>query len=295
MNAFHSKRVIECLFLLFFILLHHVATASFDEPDTTQVDTLTRKENKALKRKEFRKEHENVFFQLGFVYASLNTEVSFELFNQLLTARIGLEDQLGLPGKQSFIIGSLVYRFTPTSGIYAQYYGINRTQSWTIDDELIFQQDTIHVGATTSTYFDTQVISAGYLLTLKQDPSAYLGAYLNIYFMWLGTGIRSTIGDIDSEVNLVAPLPNFGLVAMFRLTRWLSLNGTIGFFSLYTPQFKGTLYDFNVRLGFKPAQWLSFGISYQEFDVRVQFPEKDINTIIDYNFRGPALSTTFIF
>jgi len=45
----------------------------------------------------------------------------------------------------------------------------------------------------------------------------------------------------------------------------------------------------------KPARWLGISLSYQEFDVRCLFPEDKVNTVVDYNFRGPSVGLSFIF
>jgi hypothetical protein len=221
--------------------------------------------------------------------------VEFEILDELLTATVGLEDNLGLPGKRTFLTAVFIHRFTPVSGIYVNYYGINRTEHHETERDIIFHSDTIPAGTKSNVFFNTQVVSMGYLLSLKQDPNAFLGAYFNLYLMWLQTGVSSDIGSIDTKVSFAAPLPNFGLVAMFRLNSWLHLEGNVGFFSLKMDEFDGTLFDFNMSLNFKPTNWLGFSVSYQEFDIRVGFPYESIHTTVDYNFRGPALGLNFTF
>lgn len=113
--------------------------------------------------------------------------------------------------------------------------------------------------------------------------------------MLIEMGVRSEIGDLNSDVRFAAPLPNFGLIASFNLNKWLNLNGVVGFFSLNTKDFGGSLYNFDISLMAKPVRWLGISLSYQQFDVRVYFPSEGINTVVDYNFRGPSLGLSFIF
>jgi len=263
--------------------------------DIARRDSLNHKQIKKLKREEFRKTQDRYFIKFGVVNANLETKVEFELFDGLLNTRIGLEKNLGLPDKSTFFSGAIVHRFTPVSGLYAQYYGINRTESHVTEKDIIFHTDTIPAGTSSMAYFNTQVVSVGYLLSLKQDPNAFLGAYFNVYIMSLETGIQSDIGNINEKVKYAAPLPNFGLVAMFNLKKWLTLDANVGFFSLRLDDFDGTLYDFCGRLVFKPVKWFGINMSYQVFDIRVIFPYEDVNTTIDYNFRGPALGVNFNF
>lgn len=96
-------------------------------------------------------------------------------------------------------------------------------------------------------------------------------------------------------VITIKMLPSFGVVALFKLNNWLQIHGDVGFFNLQLSTFGGSMYSFDVALDFKPAQWIGITISYQEFDVNVFIPSKEINTTIDYNFRGPALGLSFLF
>ena len=278
-----------------FILTLFCAAASAQHEDPVQTDSLSKKEMRREHREAFRKDNKQIFFSFSGVYADLNTKASFDLLDGFLTANVGLESNLGLPNKKSFFTGSLMYRITPSSGVYAHYYGINRAEAYVTKEDIIFLGDTIPAGSEARAYFNTQVVSAGYLLSLLKDPNAFLGAYFNIYVMSLGTGVSSDLGNIDAKVYLTAPLPNFGILADFKLNDWLYLGGNIGFFSIYLDEFGGSLYDLNARLTFKPAHWLGLHVSYQEFDIRVEFPFEGIQTAIDYNFRGPAFGINLMF
>jgi len=225
-------------------------------------DSLTRAQTKKLKKEAFRETDRRSFFKIGAVNARLDTKVEFDILDDLLTAKVGLEDNLGLPGKRAFLTAVFIHRFTPASGIYVNYYGINRTENHVTKLDIIFHKDTIPKGTASSVFFNTQVLSTGYLLSLTQDPNAFLGAYFNMYVMWLKTGVNSDIGNIDTEVSFAAPLPNFGLVAMFRLNSWLHLEGNVGFFSLKMNDFDGTLFDVNISLNVSKV-WVVFAFFIQ--------------------------------
>jgi hypothetical protein len=282
------------LTVLTFLLIQCLTEAAFAQKYHHE-DSLTREQSKKLKRDEFRKNTQRYFFEFAAVNARLDTKVEFDILDELLTAKVGLEDNLGLPGKRAFLTAVFIHRFTPASGIYVNYYGINRTEDHETEQDIIFHSDTIPAGTKSKVFFNTQVVSMGYLLSLKRDPNAFLGAYFNLYLMWLQTGASSDLGSIDTKVNFAAPLPNFGLVAMFRLNSWMHMEGNVGFFSLKMDDFDGTLFDFNITLNFKPLHWLGLSVSYQEFDIRVGFPYESIYTTVDYNFRGPAVGLNFTF
>ena len=291
------NRLLLLMALIVYTNVH--ASGAYFVTGVVSGDTLKDKEIKKSERQaeriQLRNSHKRFGVKLGYVYAFLNTDISFESANRNLSSTISLENDLGLPSNSFFSTGSFLYRITPRSGIYAQYYGINRVKNYQTDRDYIFLRDTIPGGTEVKAYFNTQVISAGYLLSILKDPNAFLGFYFNIYLMFLDTGVKSDLGAINANVRLTAPVPNFGLLASFRLTKWLNMDGEAGFFSVSTATFEGALYSFNISLMAKPARWLGISLSYQEFDVRCLFPEEKINTVVDYNFRGPSVGLSFIF
>lgn len=291
-----SFRFFISILLIFFVLSFAIGQ---DTSKAITKDTISKKEERLIKKDERRlalkNSHARFAIKAGFVFASLETKASFLVPNTILSANISLEENFGLADYQTFFTASFIYRATPRSGIYADYYSINRGETKITDQDYIFLNDTIPAGLETHGYFNTRVLSAGYLLSLLQDPHSFLGAYFNLYFMNIETGVRSDIGNIDLKTGITAPLPNFGLVAAFSLTKWLSLDGNIGFFSLNTDSFGGNIYSVKASAIFKPIRWMGISVSYQEFDVKVFFISNDIETKIEYNFRGPAVGLSFIF
>jgi hypothetical protein len=262
-------------------------------------DSVKDKEAKKVERQEeriqLRHSHNRFGLKFSYVYAFLDTELSFELPHGNLNSTLSLEQNLGLPENSFFFTGSFLYRITPRSGIYAQYYGINRSENSQTTEDIIFLRDTISAGTNINVHFNSQVVSAGYLFSVLRSPNAFLGFYFNIYFMYVETGVNSDGGFINSNVKLIAPLPNLGILASFKLSKWLYFNGSVGFFSINTSSLGGSLHNFDLSLMARPIHWLGLSLSYQEFDVRMEFPSDDVNTVVDYNFRGPAVGLSFFF
>ncbi len=265
-------------------------------------DTLTtvtkkdkRKEKKEIRRTELKNSHSRAIFMATYVFTELETKVNFKIPGGVLTASVGLEDNLDLPRNSSFLTGSFIYRFTPSSGLYVNYYGFNRTKTHVTDRDYYWGGDTIPAGSATSIFFKTQVISAGYLLSILKEPKSFLGAYFNVYVMPLKMGLKSDINKLNVAYEVIAPLPNFGILAMFSLTKWLTIYGNIGFFSLYVDALGGSINDFNIALLFKATKWLNFNVSIQNFYVHVVFPDQAIDTSVDYNYVGPAIGIALTF
>lgn len=288
-------RILASLILSFLIFSISNAQEAINISKNTVTDSISKKEQRKIRRINFRHTQDQFIINLSNVQANLKTDISFALPNDILSANISLEDNLGLPSRKIFSSSSFIYRITPRSGLYLEYYRINRDSERETSRDYIFGWDTIPQGTKTTAYLNTQVISAGYLLSVMETPNVYLSAYFNLYFMQLKTGVNSDIGNIHGKVSFTAPLPNFGVIADFRFKPWLSFNTKIGFFSLNTEEFKTSIFSFNAAFCFKPLDWLGITVSYQEFDIELYFPANQINTTINYNYRGPGLGVLFTF
>lgn len=238
---------------------------------------------------------QSVLLSGDFVNASLETTISFESKNSLLTAKIGLEQNLGLVKSRIFFAGNVLWRITPRSGVFGSYYRIHRRKTYTVDRDIPYLDKWIPQGTQIDVYFNTNVTSIGYMLTILQDKKSFLGGYLNVYLMSLKTGVSSQGITINENLSYLAPLPNFGLLAMFEVTPWLGLRAKFGMFYLRLDDFSGKIKDVNLSVKFKITKWLGVNLGYKVFDVSVLFYTRDIKTIFEYNFRGPALGVSLKF
>jgi len=198
-------------------------------------DKAERKRKKAAGKKLLKDTHSRFLVKYDYVFANLKTRVTVNGPYGILNLSLSLEDNLGLPSRASFSSLAFVYRATLRSGLYANYYGINRNEDFVLEQDIIYDGDTIaKSGVGINTYFNTQIVSAGYMFSALIKPDAYLGFYANLYVISLKTGFDTKNESRSAELVLTMPLPNFGFVASFRLTKWLLFYGSVGVFSLNT-------------------------------------------------------------
>lgn len=255
-----------------------------------------KKEKKEEGKKMLKDNHERFLIKYDYIFANLKTRVTFTGPNGILNLSLGMEENLGLPSRASFSSLEFVYRITKRSGFYANYYGINRNISYVSENDVPFLGDTISAGSSVSTFFNTQMFSAGYLFSALTTPDVYLGFYVNLYVIYLNTGFKTINETNGTELAIFMPLPNIGFVGSFKLTNWLLFYGSIGVFSLNTDQFGGMIYSFSLSLGFKPTNWLAINVSYKEFDISVYDNiKRQIDATVEYNFKGPSVGLTFQF
>ena len=225
---------------------------------------------------------------MNYVYAMLDTRVSFSRPGGILNIKIGLEDHLDLPRQSFFFSGSFIYRFSMRSGLYASYYGFNRSKIHQIKQDIIWRDDTIPAGTNIEAFFNLRVISGGFLYSIMTDPKAFLGAYVAVHTMIVRTGIKTDADFASFPLDAYAPLPSVGLIFMFKLNKWFALHGNVGAFSLYVDTLGGYVQNLEVAGVFQLTKWMALTLSYQKFFVRALFPDDIIDTTVDYDFKGPA-------
>ena len=113
--------------------------------------------------------------------------------------------------------------------------------------------------------------------------------------MPLSLGVKTDINNTNYNLKVIAPLPNIGLIAIFKLNSWLSVYGNMGFFSLSTKDLGGYIQDLNISFPIRINRWLNVSLNYQRFFVHALFPDDKIDTYVDYDFKGPAIGVTLKF
>ena len=293
--------------LALFLIVFFISSISFGQHAKKINDSLSHKEHKkevkAERKAALKASHKRFVIKGVSVFANLKTDLVFGIpyTDGLLSANLSLEDNFGLADHKTFFTGSFMYFITPRSGLYAQYYGIDRQNSHTTLKDYIFLGHTIPAGTDITAYFNTHVFSLGYLLTIMRDSRVFLGAYFNIFFIDLQTGVYTKENIIDEKIEFLLPLPNFGLVASFEILPWMDFDAAIGFFALDLGDiyFAGSIYNVNAALVFKPLDWLGLSLSYEMFDVNVSdrydIGDTYIPYSVKYNFSGPAAGLSFNF
>jgi hypothetical protein len=299
----YNQKFIILLLLVFITVPIQANTYLFQEtiPDSTNIShhkkhKIEKKKKKAEGIQLLKDKHSRFLIKYDYIFANLKTRVTVNGPKGILNLSLSLEDNLGLPSRAFFSSLAFVYRATLRSGLYVNYYGINRSEDLVTQEDLYFLGDTIPAGSGINTYFNTQIISAGYIFSALIKPDAYLGFYANLYVISLKTGFSAKNGDRNANLALTMPLPNIGCVGSFKLTKWLMFYGSIGVFSLNTEKYGGLISNYNLSLGIIPARWLAINLSYTAFNIRVYNNiKKEIDAIVEYNFRGPAIGISFKF
>jgi hypothetical protein len=153
---------------------------------------------------------------------------------------------------------------------YAAYH---RSGHAVLDEQIDVGDISLPVGAQVDTIFDFDLIRGDYSYAFLQDDRMRIAVGLGIYVVPLRYSLNTetTSGQVSVEsANVTLPLPALALRADFLLVPKLYLTTSIDAMYLEIQNFKGSLYDVNIALEYRPWKYLGLGLGFNSFSVDVQ-------------------------
>ncbi|MEN8133757.1 MAG: hypothetical protein ABFS45_27100 [Pseudomonadota bacterium] len=102
------------------------------------------------------------------------------------------------------------------------------------------------------------------------------------------TGIGSGIVQADS-VNLTAPLPNLLGFGTYAFTPKLSVDGSVGWFSLDYSDYSGDLLALSANLDYRVTKHIGVGVGYNYFDMDLTIDKSNRKDKYELDYKGPVI------
>lgn len=195
------------------------------------------------------------------------------------------------------------WRFADRHKVRFLWFNNRRTNSTTLDEEIEWGDETFPVNAKVKGEFDFDVYELAYEYAFLRRPSYELTGTIGLHYtdLSLALSARGSVndgqisGDIRKEASVGAPLPAFGLRALWTLPYNLSLDASAQYFALSIDEYDGSLADYKVVLTWQPKKWLGLGIGYNQFGVDVNIGKDKFNGSLDWSYRGPMIFYSAVF
>ena len=185
---------------------------------------------------------------------------------------------------------------------YAAYH---RSGQGVLDEDLVIGDVTLPAGTTLNTVFNFDIIRTTYSYAFLQDDRMRIAAGLGVYVLPLKYSINSATtggsGNIEGA-DVTLPLPALALRTDFMLSRNLYLTAGLDAMYIQISDFKGSLYDANIALEYRPWEHVGFGLGYTSFSAYVQgsgdsssYPGANFTGTVDVTYGGLMLYCNFLF
>ncbi len=153
-----------------------------------------------------------------------------------------------------------------------------------------------------NTVFNFDIIRTTYSYAFLQDDRMRIAAGLGVYILPLKYSINRQRPAIFEGADVTLPLPTLALRTDFLLTRNLYLTAGLDAMYIQISDFKGSLYDANIALEYRPWDHVGFGLGYTSFSAYVQgsgdsssYPGANFTGEVDVTYGGLMLYCNFLF
>ena len=238
---------------------------------------------------------ERFSLSLGGFITNFNTSVTLGGKELGAGINVDVEDALGLDTSLTVFRGDALFRLGSSRRhrFDLNYYDLRRSSTKDLTTEVEIGDQIFPIGTTVDSFFNIQVIKAGYSYSLIQDERIDFGLGLGLFVMPIAVGVKAArIGA--TEETITAPLPTVALRFDFALTPKWFLRQSIEAFYLEIEKFRGALYSALIAVEYKPWKHFGFGAGYNFFGLRIKADGEDYPNIkltgkIEFSYSGLLL------
>jgi len=236
-----------------------------------------------------RTDQPRVEIRLGAFSDSIDSSIVRDASEGTDGTDIDLEDLLGLSDKETLLEVDAIFRIGSFHRIEVGYLGIARNGSVTLQDDIMFGDETIPAGTDVNSHFDTKILRVSYAYSLINDTQKEVGVMGGLHFSKFKTTISSEATGQTATSNATTPLPVIGLHGSISLGRKASLGARIQFFRMDYDRYEGSLSYATLDLQRRFGDIFRVGIGYNYYALNLDSRDNDVRGTLEIRHHGPVL------
>lgn len=230
--------------------------------------------------------------KIGGYFTSLDTTLRLDVNSEDLGSLVKFEDDLDFNKTHTVIRISAAMLFKERHQLQLGYYGLDRSSSDRIEEEIEWGDETFPVNADVKGFFNLDFIELSYTYwALKKEKTA-LGVNLGLVAVGLETGLglqgEGEQGfSTETDVNTDVPVPLIGAQVRYAIIPRLLLIGKGDFIYVNSlGDYSGTVFFLGGGLEFRAFEHVGFGLFYDYGHLDVQAQRQVLTGEIDYTMQG---------
>lgn len=236
------------------------------------------------------------FVSLGTYILGTDTKVQVN-GRDLVGDKIDLEKTFGEADTNRFRVDGY-WRFADRHKLRFLWFDWNATRQKTIKEDIIFDGEVFPAEARVRYDGSFAVYELAYEYAFLRRDNYELTGSFGIHYTEISQQLKASL-DVDGEpvgggalkgsASVDAPLPVFGLRALWNIGGdfWLDASGQ--YFALSIDEYDGNLQDYRIAVTWQPRKYLGVGIGYNAFSVNVDVEKDRFNGSLDWGYRGPQI------
>ena len=239
---------------------------------------------------------------LNALFPTLDTRVRLDASDGSPGTTIIFEQNLGMSDTETLPALEFSWRFAKKHTLGLSTLRLDRSGSAITTSEIRIGDEVFTVDLPISSFIDMTLIGIeySYSLVIDERKELALGIGLSIQDISFGLIGNLNAGIVEVGSDVTAPVPTFLIKGGYAFTdKWLGKIG-VGFLSFDLAldgdnRLGGDVFNGYVGIQHNTFERVHFGLSYQLFDIQVDWNENGLNSAVKYEYQGPVLSVTAAF
>ena len=230
----------------------------------------------------------------GIYFASADTQIRLDATDGSSGTDIDFEDDLDLDDDETMMLLGADWRFAQRHRLELEYFRLDRGGLQTLRGTIDFGDETFPFETEVSSFFDTEILRAGYTYSFFMDETKELALGIGFHITDLAMGI-SDDEDSSEFSDVTAPLPVIGIEGGWEFAPKWSVYGRLQLFRLEVGDYDGSIDHLAVRLEHQTFRHIGFGLGYDYFELDIDIDNSDWRGFANYQFHGPTLYVKAVF
>ena len=236
------------------------------------------------------------YISLGTYILATDTKLQVN-GRDLVGDKINLEKTFGEADTNRFRVDGY-WRFADRHKLRFVWFDWNATRQKTIKEDIEFDGEVFPAEARVRYDGSFAVYELAYEYAFLRRENYELTGSFGIHYTELSYELKASLdvngdpigdGALKGSASVDAPLPVFGLRALWNIGGDFWLDASAQYFALSIDEYDGNLQDYRVAVTWQPRKYLGVGLGYNAFSVNVDVDKDRFDGSLDWTYRGPQI------
>jgi hypothetical protein len=227
-----------------------------------------------------------------------STDVQVSSANRNAGTDLNLESDLGLSRVISTFMANFQWRVSRRSIINSTFYAINRSSTYTLRKDIVFDSTTYLANSSVDVFFNTAIYQIAYGYSILAKPSYEIGIMIGSHIVGFSTGIN-TNGSMgiakNSDFRFTAPLPDLGIWGSYALSNRFALSLDASYLALTIDDTKGSIFSYNLQFLYKLRRRFDVSLGFAGLNFKISKTIQTVEGSFKWGYNGPSLSISYSF
>jgi hypothetical protein len=228
-------------------------------------------------------------FAISGIYyqPSVETGIRYDRSATLPGTPISAEDTLGMDDALNQGTMQMMFRMAPKHRLRVDYYKMTRKGEATLDELVIFGNDTFLPGDDVVSSMDLRLLGLTYTYSIFRRERWELALGLGLHLMEIKGEAEVPARFVGETFDTAGPFASAAVDGTFLITKRFSFNARAQYFTGDASDVDASYGNYHADVQFRAWPNLSFGLGYTSMSMRIDSTDVDFSGRFTLKTRGP--------